>query len=162
MGKKESKDDDADILVRFSRGWHKFLLILATPVSLFLIIYGAILVNKKQTDYTKKIKTTITKSSCYITDKNVKICDLTVEYTVNGKKCIKYIRERYAKKMYKKGDTIQMYYNPKNVCNSVLILPDNKTTGTILIGVGIFIFLYAFGDYYLTKKSSSWAIISLF
>jgi hypothetical protein len=154
MGKSKKEESMTDSFASFGKLVMRVQLFFMVPIGIALIIFGITMLPKKD-PHTKKVSAHIADAKCNLAQEGKKgkikyHCGLKTTYKVDGEDCESVIntsdRER------KIGESITLFYNPSNVCDSVLQPTNYKMTGGILIGVGAFILVYYIGQYYLGKR----------
>jgi len=86
------------------------------------------------------------------------ICDVTVEYNVDGKTYTNRLQID-SKFNLKEGQKITLYYN-KSDPNDIVYLSVNPKTSPLLIGIGIFIIIFVVAINIAVWKSRTFAAVS--
>lgn len=132
--------------------------ILISIIGIILIIWGIILEVHK-TKLTQKTSGTVEIATCHqkIENKNIVYsCNLTIKYTVKGKKHTLNVENIESDSAYTDNDTIDVYYDPKNPNNGAINSDKYlHTMGIIMIICGIVMPLFAWGWWYLTTRSKA-------
>ena len=132
--------------------------VIATIIGIGMII-GGIIALHHITSLTAQIQGEVINknfSPCSATAENniVKYnCILNVKYTVNGKDYTQTLTTTNSNLNYNTGDSILIYYDPKNPSNSGLTSDTTKTLGYILLIAAPFVILLPWVWVYITKKS---------
>ena len=154
MAKSKKEESMTDSFASFGKLVMKVQLFFMVPIGIALIVFGITMLPKKD-HHTKKVNAQIVDSNCELVQRKKGgqykyNCGLSVVYTQDGKKCEKVVSTTDRKR--NTGDNIILHYDPSNVCDAVVNRTNPKTTGGILIAVGVFILIYYIGQYYLGKR----------
>lgn len=135
-------------------------LYVAIIVSVIMICIAIYLFTKKD-DGWQNLKAIVQNSQCNshydkVAKRTKYNCDLTVKYVVDGKE---YTGKTgfNSDRVYNINDNIDISYDPKNPTQIRVKEMSKKLVAGILLGVALLIGGGAFLNYYLTKKSETYA-----
>ena len=127
--------------------------LMGTVVIIIFITVGAFLV-KSKTVFTSKYTTNgiaLEDSTCS-RQQNVTSCSTSYSYMIPGDKNVYKGFSNSNSNFYNKGQSLIVYYDPKNHSHSQLEPDENTLIGWGLIGVGVFAFLLIVINAFITYK----------
>jgi len=126
-------------------------LVLGVICLIICLIVGIYLIFFDKNKHTQNVIATITDLSCLNNNNNNVNCTLNVSYTFNNKSYNEIITTTGT--TYVKNQPITLYIDPSNPSDiSEKSLATDKTTGGIVIFVGIFIFFATLLSWWLSRK----------
>ena len=128
--------------------------VIGSIIGLIMIIGGISLIVKKSFRI-NTIDGNIKSSNCteVIVNNNITYsCDISVEYTINGKTQTKSFKDTNSYKKYEVNDTVTLWYDPNNNANIDIMSDNLHTLGWGLLILGIFIIIFSILWAYLANK----------
>lgn len=146
--KKNKSNDLYSNVADFGKVYYLINAIIATFISVFLIIVGIYIILHKS-----HLKSTIGKvkgdSICNKLNKNISSCSINYTYNIDGKN---YLGTSTSSKYYKDGSEILVWYDPNHPGVHPEIDVPGKKVGLGLILFAIFILIATWIGYYLVRK----------
>jgi hypothetical protein len=143
--------------VTYGRIKTTIMLIIGIIVGFALLVFGFKLRNTKDV-HSGNVQATISNADCKqstTVQKNTVInsinCILKIKYTVDGKDYDNTINT--SGQTYSQNQTLAIRYDPSNPYN-ITMNPTNKTLGSILIGISLFMILGSFITWLIAQKST--------
>lgn len=147
----------------FGQFMAKVSLIICSIIFIILLIVGIKLLFKKNI-YTESVTAIIKTADCSTYNNNGSIktrCNLLIEYKnpsiskegiVNSEDTLIKSIISDTNKLYNKGESVIVYYDPKNPHTVVLTKNNWRLIGIILISIGVFILLISLINYYIVHR----------
>jgi len=131
---------------QIGKWWAVVSAVIGTFVAIGMIIGGIYIIYHRS--YLQSVQGKVVKSSYDCTTTKTPTCKVDITYSVNN---TTYNKTFTSAKMYKVGDTVDVYYNPNDVSDSE-INPLPKWLGWASIGGAIFVVILSWIWVWLVNK----------